>query len=239
MIRRLFTGSRLAAYGSFAIWFLLWRPFHDGILRYGLIAAITVVWAGLLNLAWKRRGWRIAVLLLPLLMALPFVLPGRTLDQQRLRERYLESMKSFDGTKYVWGGENRRGIDCSGLPRAGLRSALADQALLGNGHAARLWLEQWWFDTSAKAMAENYRGFTRDLGIGGDMRKLDLAQIQAGDLAVTMDRRHVMIYLGGGEWIQADPGPGKVFTSHAGSELSFYLSSHVTLCRWTALEDHG
>lgn len=234
MIRRM--GPRLILYSSLAIAFLIWRPYHDGILRYGLITSGLALWAGLLAIAWKHRGWKFAALAAPLVLALPFLMPARELDRQQLQERYLESMRSFEGTRYVWGGESKRGIDCSGLPRAGLRSALAGQAARGNGTAARLWMEQWWFDTSAKAMAEENRGFTNTTGISGDLRKIDLGQVEPGDLAVTMDRRHVMIYLGAGEWIQADPGTGKVFTAHAGSELSGYLSSEVTICRWAVLD---
>jgi len=230
------TGPRLVLYSSIASAFLLWRPYHDGILRYGLVAAGLVFWLGLWVILWKHRGWRLAALAMPLILALPFLLPGRGLDRQRLQKRYLESMRSYEGTRYVWGGECRRGIDCSGLPRAALRSALAEQALQGNGRAARLWLEQWWFDTSAKAMSEGYRGFTRSTGITGDLREIDPATLEPGDLAVTKDRRHVMIYLGDGEWIQADPAAGKVFTARAGSSLSIYLTSEVTLHRWRAME---
>lgn len=219
-----------------ALGLLLWWPYHSGLLRYGVAASVVATWLGLLTIAWKHRGWRIAALVLPLILALPFLLPARELDRQRLLERYVESMRSYDGTRYLWGGEGRKGIDCSGLPRAALRSALAEQALEGNGRAARLWLEQWWFDTSAKAMSEEYRGFTRGTGLAGDMREIEPAKIGIGDLAVTKDRRHVMMHLGNGEWIQAEPNLGKVFIARAGSPLSHYLASEVTLHRWRAME---
>jgi hypothetical protein len=41
----------------------------------------------------------------------------------------------------------------------------------GNGMAFRKWAEQWWFDTSAKALGQNYRGFTQPLGIVADHPK--------------------------------------------------------------------
>jgi cell wall-associated NlpC family hydrolase len=215
---------------------LLWQPLNSGPLRSALLVALAAVWVGLLMLAWERKGWRVAVLCLPLLAMLPFAMPGRELDRARLTERYLSSMRGFEGTRYVWGGEGRRGLDCSGLPRRGLRDALLGEALRGNGRAARMWLEQWWYDTSAKAMAEGYRGFTCPAGITGPLWKLDPAGIQPGDLAVTEDGRHVMIHLGGGDWIQSDPGAGQVIIARPDQSDNPWLRSDVSLHRWTAFE---
>jgi hypothetical protein len=215
---------------------LLWQPLHNGWLRYGLPVTLVAVWTGLLMLAWERKTWRIAVLCMPVVVLLPFVMPGRELDRGRLTDRYLSSMRGFEGTRYVWGGEDGRGIDCSGLPRRALRDALLDQALRGNGRAARMWLEQWWYDTSALAMREGYRGFTRPTGIAGPLWQLNPALIQGGDLAVTRGGNHVMIHLGGGDWIQADPGPGKVITERPDQVDNPWFRSIVSIHRWTALE---
>ncbi|MCW1924799.1 C40 family peptidase [Luteolibacter arcticus] len=216
--------------------YLLWQPLHNGWLRYGLPLALAVVWAGLLMLAWERKPWRMAFLCLSLLAGLPLVMPGRELDRDRLTDRYLSSMRSFEGTRYVWGGEGQRGIDCSGLPRRGLRDALLDQAVRGNGRAARMWLEQWWYDTSAKAMGEGYRGFTRPAGIEGPLWKLDPALIHPGDLAVTGGGNHVMIHLGGGDWIQSDPGPGKVIIARPDQVDNPWFRSKVSIHRWSVFE---
>ncbi|QJE95636.1 NlpC/P60 family protein [Luteolibacter luteus] len=232
-------GIRLMVWAGAAAAFLIWRPIHDGLMRYGLTAALGLVWLGLLIVLWPKKKARLAALALPLFLALPFLLPGRDLDQAHLKHDYLSGMRRFTGSTYVWGGESSRGIDCSGLPRRALRDALAQQALTGNGKAARLWLEQWWFDTSARAMQESYRGFTKAIGVAGRMTDLDLAKIQPGDLAVTGDGRHVMIYLDKGEWIQADPGPGQVIVATPGRDDNAWFNSYVSLHRWTSLEAPG
>jgi hypothetical protein len=227
---------RIALYGALIVAFLIWRPRHDGVLRFGLPLAFATVWGGLWMATKGKRRLRIAILCLPLFAAVPFALPGRALDRGRLMERYLSSMRGFEGARYVWGGENSRGIDCSGLPRRALRDALLGQAVQGNGRAARLWLDQWWHDTSAKAMGEGYRSFTRATGVAGPLRELDSARIGPGDLAVTEDGRHVLIHLGGGNWIQADPGPGKVFIGRRDQLDNPWFRCKASLHRWSVFE---
>ncbi|WP_193210754.1 NlpC/P60 family protein [Luteolibacter marinus] len=230
------TIARLLIYGGVVAGFLIWRPYHDGCMRWGLPLVLAACWVGLVIALWKKPLPRAAAIVGPCLLLLPLALPGRDLDRARLREDYLAAMQAFDGCRYVWGGENARGIDCSGLPRRALRDALRHQAIRGNGRAARMWLAQWWFDTSARAMGEGYRGFTRPIGVEGPLWKLDPAELVAGDLAVTRGGSHVMVYLGGGSWIQADPGPGKVFIARADEDDNPWFRCEVSLHRWTVLE---
>ncbi len=216
---------------------LAFWPYHDGMLRHGLPLSLSVCCATGLWLFWRRKFIRILLLCLPVLLVLPFCLPGKPLDPAALHARYMDALQSQEGAPYLWGGESRRGIDCSGLPRRALRDALFETGLCtGNGAAFREWARQWWFDTSAKALGQNYRGFTRPLGIVGKLKDLDTGDLAAGDLAVTSDGRHVMIYFADGRWIQADPGLGKVAIGHAKRDDNTWFSSHVTLHRWMLLE---
>jgi cell wall-associated NlpC family hydrolase len=175
--------------------------------------------------------------MLPILAAVPFILPGKPFDQNRFRARYLREMEAMEGVPYLWGAESRKAVDCSGLPRRALRSALLAEGCDGaNGRAFRAWAEQWWFDTSARAMGEGYRGFTRSVGIEGPLRKLDFSLLQPGDLAVTESGVHVMIHLGEGRWIQADPKPGKVVISKPESDPCAWFDMKVSIHRWTLFD---
>ena len=216
---------------------LLFRPYHDGALRYGLPLALLAIWSAGLVFVWRRKSARVVLFALPVLAVIPFCLPAKPLDQAKLRDRYVSAMRSMEGTPYVWGGERHHGVDCSGLPRLALRDALWENGWKqANGAAFREWARQWWFDTSAKALGENYRGFTRPTGVSGKLRDLDFSKLVRGDLAITADGRHVMIYIGNGEWIQADPGPFKVSIGKPATDPNSWFDARVNIQRWSILE---
>lgn len=206
-------------------------------LKLALLVCLLAAWAGLLLLGWRRKGWRYALLALPILAAVPFLLPGQPIDRDELRRDYVQRMLALEGTAYFWGGESSRGIDCSGLPRRAYRDALLACGFRhGNGRAFRAFAEQWWYDASARALREGYRGMTAATGIQGTIRTMDPALLEPGDFAVTNDGVHVVVYAGGERWIQADPGAGKVETLPAKTGGSLYFDAPVTVFRWWLLQ---
>jgi cell wall-associated NlpC family hydrolase len=175
---------------------------------------------------------------IPFLLLAPFLLPGKDIDRKALLDDYLKRIVTYEGIGYHWGGENRRGIDCSGLPRKALRDALLGQGLSNlNGRSTRLFLKHWWNDASAKALAEGYLGYAVPTGEKGTIATMGYDPLQPGDLAVTEDRRHVLIFLGGEDWIQADPGPNKVTIANGRTGESGWFTAPVTLHRWSVLAE--
>lgn len=163
-------------------------------------------------------------------------LPGRSEDGEALRRSYVKHLRGFEGTRYVWGGENARGIDCSGLVRQGLVRANLERGFVSlNPRLVRRGLEMMWYDCSAKALSERYRGWTVVTGAGDSINVLSRDGLKAGDLAVTKDGVHVLAYAGAGDWIQASPGEGRVLSLPSPSSNSWYEVPVVTL-RWTQLE---
>lgn len=212
------------------------NPVSSTMLNLAFLACVVGAWFGVTVFAWKRKPMRIAVLALPLLAAVPFVLPGGKIDGEELRRDYVRRMAGFEGTKYHWGGESSRGIDCSGLPRRALRDALLAYGVkYFNGRAFRSYFEQWWFDASAKALGEGYRGYTMPLGPAGTIQEMNCDGLVPGDLAVTTSGVHILAYAGNGQWIQADPGIGAVATLDGKTGDNVWFHTPVTTHRWRIL----
>ena len=211
-------------------------PVHSRILKLAFVSCLVGAWAGCLMLWWRRRPARIAALMFPLAVVMPFLLPSGEIDPDELRRDYVRRMNEFEGTRYIWGGESSRGIDCSGLPRRAFRDALLAYGIRhGNGRALRACLEQWWFDASAKALSEGYRRYTSPIGTSGTIRKMDYASLVPGDLAVTTGGVHLLAYAGDGRWIQADPGIGAVATLDGRTDDNSWFGAAVTMHRWQLL----
>jgi hypothetical protein len=202
--------------------------------RLVILCSLAGVCFGPLFLLWKSLAARVAFLALPVLLIAPFLLPGRDIDRTALCDDYLARMVSHEGIGYHWGGESRRGIDCSGLPRKALRDALLQQGLRKlNGRCTRRFLKHWWNDASAKALAEGNLGYAVPTEEQGIISKMGYGKLQPGDLAVTEDRRHVLIFLGGEKWIQADPAAARVTIDNGRTGESGWFAVPVTLHRWS------
>jgi hypothetical protein len=212
------------------------NPVNSKLLNLAFLGSIFAAWAGLTFLVWKRKPLRIVALFLPFIAAIPFILPADRIDPEELRLDYVRRMNEFEGTKYFWGGESSRGIDCSGLPRRALRDALMAYGIKHlNGRAFRACAEQWWFDASAKALGEGYRSYTSPIGTTGTIQEMDYGSLVPGDLAVTTNGIHILAYAGNGQWIQADPGIGAVATLDGRSDDNVWFGTPVTTHRWRLL----
>ena len=225
-------------------WVFLW-PIMVGLVLYpvsnAFLRAISIVIgfllvSGILFFYWRYRWLRFSTLSLVGIVAIFLALPGRSAPPKQLRQGYLNALENYSGTRYIWGGQGRLGIDCSGLVRGGLINALYAQSLTScNPAAARQAIRLWWNDCSARALGEEYQNFTRHLFDSSALNQLDHERLQPGDIAVTDDGLHVLAYLGNQVWIQAEPSLKQVVKLQAPSTNEWFQTP-VKLMRWKALD---
>jgi len=234
MWRKVLITLTIAAF--IGLWIIQLDPVLSMMHRVAFLGAIQGVWLGLLLLAWGRKTLRFVCLAIPVLSAIPFLLPGRPIQANELRAEYVKGMKQLVGTKYVWGGESSLGIDCSGLPRKALRDALLSYGFRHlNGGALRMFAQHWWYDASANALAQGYRNYTMPLEPHGTIQQMDYSGLLPGDLAVTARGVHILAYIGDDQWIQADPGIGVVAILSGHNDKNRWFEVQVTTYCWSVM----
>jgi hypothetical protein len=225
-------------------WYALWPvtaglilyPVNNLPLRMAIVVCLALLWTGMLYFYWDRRIGRVITTLAAVAVIAFFLLPGRNCDRQDLRGRYVGSLLKYEGTRYIWGGENWVGIDCSGLVRSGLIRANYEQGILHfNPRLIREGFSLWWHDCSARALGEEYRGRTRLLASARSINKINYETILPGDIAVTEDGIHTLAYLGEKLWIEADPEVKKVIRVQAPATNPWF-DQPVKVMRWVQFE---
>lgn len=231
----------LCLLGMLAFLLFLWlMPVVNTLLRYGTLAWLGLLWAYVLWLAWRSQAARYAWLGLTVVLGLLVGLArGPEVGAEALQQEYVRALQRYEGSPYVWGGENRLGIDCSGLVRAAMIDAeirtgiqyLSPQAL-------RRAFAIWFRDAGADTLAAGYHGRTRRVLEARDLNSLDHARLAPGDLMVDEHGVHTMIYLGDSTWIEADPTQMRVLKARVPSQIHWFKVP-VTISRWTSLDAKG
>ena len=233
-LQRILIGVWVAGFASTIV--ALAYPISTGILRSFIVTAIPGLWALAIFLARRVKWLTSAILAAGIVVGIFAVLPGRRIDPDRLQSAYVTQLKQYEGAPYAWGGENGRGIDCSGLVRRALVNAYLRTAFTtGNPKAMRAGLNLWWHDCSALALRDQYRHFTTPVFTAPSINAITNSFLLPGDIAVTSSGIHVLAYLGGRKWIQADPGIMKVITLAAPSDNAWFNVA-VHIMRWADMQ---
>jgi hypothetical protein len=187
-------------------------PYRTSLVRLGLIALWALAGISLASLLWRRKVWRTLLLLVVASFSAFVLLPGRDrTDTARLRQRFVHQLETYDGVRYVYGGENHRGIDCSGLVRAAMVRALIDEGIWTlNPALTRAAFTLWWRDTNAIQLGKGGKGLTLPIGDGLPTPMRGAPNLRPGDLAVTTSGSHVLAGVADHRWIEADPDVGGV-----------------------------
>ena len=227
--------------GAAILWLLLvLYPVRTGYFRAALVLGMVALIAGLTVVLWRHRVWRWVPVAVPVALALALLVPGRAANRAILRRVYVGELRSYLGVRYVWGGENWMGVDCSGLVRAALVDAYFKEAVRSlNPVLARQGLWLWWHDAAARDLsAIAPTALTTRMSPDVTLRDLPPDLLLPGDLAVTSDGSHVLAYAGAGHWIEADPYTQRV-TELAPGVDSEWWGIRVTPCRWRCFESQS
>ncbi len=88
-------------------------PLNYGVLRVFIVVTVVGLWAGAVVSCREKKRLALIVILFGLVPMLLLCLPGREVEVTALQREYVQRLRAYGGTRYLWGGENRFGIDCS------------------------------------------------------------------------------------------------------------------------------
>jgi cell wall-associated NlpC family hydrolase len=213
-------------------------PVSLGLTRAAGVALTALLAVGLLGLWWHTRFLRWTLLGLYGAVALFGVFPGReAYDRPALRQEIAQALQRYEGVRYVWGGENWLGIDCSGLVRRGAIEGTFSYGLRTcNPLLVRTASDLWWHDGSAQQMAAGMGGLARKVTEGKSLSSLNDKNLHPGDFSITRDGVHALAYAGDHLWMEADPGTLKVMRLRLGKDRSPWFETPVVIMRWRYLE---
>lgn len=225
---------------GFVVFIILWiYPIHYRIIRLGILILTPLLFLlGPLFLLWKHKIPRILVIFLIICLGIFLILPGRKSDGNLLRQNYIWELNKFIDTRYIWGGENKIGIDCSGLVREGLIHAEVKHGLQTlNPKLIRHGFSLWWHDATAKALRDEYHHYTKRWFEARSINQLDHKKILPGDMAVTTDGVHIMAYIGNKTWIEADPNIQKVIRVKVPDKHNPWFNLPIYILQWTEFDN--
>jgi len=208
-------------------------PISTLLTRACTILGATVAFVLILLISWPRKSLRYALIGGALLLSSFVVAPGRAFSIPQLRAANTHELFVYDGTRYIWGGENRIGIDCSGLIRRALINASLEQSVMtANPRLVRFALSLWWHDCTARDLGLGVRGLTSPVTSERSINALDASKLEPGDLAVTSNGVHILAYAGGNTWVEADPNLGRVTVVRVPDKSNGWFNVPVNIARW-------
>jgi NlpC/P60 family protein len=211
-------------------------PIASFYTRLLCVVLVVCLWLLLVTLSWSSRLWRRCLVCVAIVAGALLLAPGRGVRDPHLAERYVAELRRYRGTRYVWGGENRLGIDCSGLVRSALVNAAVRRGIVTvNPSLVRLGVSLWWHDRTARQLGEGYRGDTVPIAVVASANAAGASGLRIGDLAVTVSGIHVLAYVGNGTWVEADPDAHAVLEVQAPEGTNPWFNAPVSIVRWRAL----
>lgn len=229
-----------------AVWMTVWAflflllsfPIQFRFVRLLILLCVgTIVIGGIVLSIPSRFGFRITLFgLMAAILVLAW--PIHTIDQQLLRQQYVSRLQSYQGTRYVWGGETAWGIDCSGLMRRSLIDSILRATIISrNPGLLRTAFDVWWNDCTARDLSLGYGGRTVPIGTASSLNEFDASGLQPGDMAIVDDGIHVLACLGEKTWIEANSSSHRVIIDQVPDTNNVWLQKPAVIVRWSLLDE--
>jgi hypothetical protein len=198
---------------------LLLTPIRNQLIRLGIIESILLQIAIITYFTWGVKS--IGKCLLGGFIVLIIFLVSTAKLYPPDADKYVAALKRYEHVPYVWGGETKKGIDCSGL----IRMALFDVYLSDYKWGAALHI--FFFDAAAKDLGRKYKNILTYKRSYPSIKEIPLAELKKGSIVVASDI-HTFAYIGENQWIQASPTDYKVTIKDA-DEPDKYFRTAVEL----------
>jgi hypothetical protein len=223
-------GALLVTVGAILIGVANQAVVVHGLIRLAALVGVGLVMLGVALLGWRHRAARGAAVGVVIVVLLVAISPVRT-DGAVLQRQMVGEARRFEGVPYVWGGERRDGIDCSGLPRAARRAAALSLAMTAiDPGLVRVAIVDWFVDVPAKGLLAG-KG-TRQIAVAARADLLPRELLRPGDLICTADGTHVMVVLDEHHVIEADPLPDRVIVAPMNDLKNPWMTTPVVAVRF-------
>jgi hypothetical protein len=215
---------------------MLILPVGTGIIRLCIIFGLILLWSSGIYLFWRTIYLRALFLVIAIVVLLIILIPGHKDNSKQLQNEYVYSLLGYENVRYIWGGENKIGIDCSGLVREGFINANFKVGVKTlNPMLIRRAFFIWWYDCSADALGNSYRQMTTLVLKARSMDELVYNDIMPGDIIVAEKGFHTFAYIGDNTWIEANPNKGKTVKVSSDEKAMEWKDIPIRLMRWSEL----
>ncbi|MHB9131034.1 MAG: NlpC/P60 family protein [Armatimonadota bacterium] len=234
VVLRIFLGLLMLSVVCLLASFII-RPVRVLFLFTSFIGIVT----GLLY--FPKSNWLCSGALTLMLLCCVWMIAGqKPIDAEALRMAYRARLLSYTGTYYLLGGETHIAIDCSGLARMALWEAMLARGIVDRNPrllGTMPWTF-WWRDIGVAGMENGAYGYTHVIDKTDRLATYDHADLLIGDMAVANHGKHLLIYLGDQQWIEASSLKRHVIINRATPKAThIWLTRPVVLLRWWVLED--
>ncbi|HAN09867.1 MAG TPA: hypothetical protein DCP90_04555 [Clostridiales bacterium] len=220
------------------VFLILIHPVPERLSKHLVIGSFVVSWLIIVFKLWNNYFTRAVVIIATVFIFVTYYGSNKVIvSDELIRLSYIENLKNYENTNYMSGGENRIGIDSSGLIRRPMIDTFIEMGFkTKNMQYIRMALSIWMDDYAISDIYNNYKGMYIDILKFCSICEITDKNIKSGDILIYDNYSQVYIYLGNNEWIEVNPHDKKTIIVSAIPALSIMREISGKVVRWKVLE---